>query len=281
VTDANLVLGLLDAGTPLAGGVALDADAARRAIAALGLEDATDEQAARGVIRVADAEMVRALRVMTVEQGLDPRDFALLAFGGAGGLHAVAIAEELGMTRVLVPRASGVLSALGLAAADQRVDVQRSVLGRPYDLDALAAEARQRLRRDDAAIEIAYDCRYRGQSFELTVADPTEFEAAHEDRYGFREEDGVIDVVTVRVTARVAGPAVELAAPAGQPVERTRRPTAWGPGTAVLRGDLPEGTSVDGPAVVHLPESTVAVPPGWRGAVDATGTLELKRDGRG
>jgi N-methylhydantoinase A len=281
VTDANLVLGLLDPATPLAGGVALDGAAARRAIASLGLEDATDEQAARGVVRVADAEMVRALRVMTVEQGLDPRDFALLAFGGAGGLHAVAIAEELGMTRVLVPRAGGVLSALGLAAADRRVDVQRSVLGRPYDLDALGAEARDRLGRPDAALEVAYDCRYRGQSFELTVADPADFEAAHEERYGFREADGVVDVVTVRVTARIAGAPVELAAPAGQAVERSTRATAWGPATAVLRGDLPEGTAVDGPAVVHLPESTVAVPPGWRGAVDATGTLDLRRDGRG
>jgi N-methylhydantoinase A/oxoprolinase/acetone carboxylase beta subunit len=267
VTDANLVLGLLDAGTPLAGGVALDAGAARRAIASLGSRTPPDEQAARGVIRVADAEMVRALRVMTVEQGLDPRDFALLAFGGAGGLHAVAIAEELGMTRVLVPRASGVLSALGLAAADRRVDVQRSVLGRPYDLDALAAEARERLRRDDAAIEVAYDCRYRGQSFELTVADPADFEAAHEDRYGFREEDGVVDVVTVASPrgSRAGGRARRP----GRPARRAHH-ARHGVGPRHRRPARRPARGHHGgrPGGRRAARSTVAVPSGWRGRVD-------------
>jgi N-methylhydantoinase A/oxoprolinase/acetone carboxylase beta subunit len=153
--------------------------------------------------------MVRALRVMTVEQGLDPRDFALLAFGGAGGLHAIAIAEELGMRRVLVPRAGGVLSALGLAAADRRVQLQRTVLGSPYETAAedLAAEARERLGAPDAAVETVYDCRYHGQSFELTVDDPAAFPVEHEERYGFREEDGEIEIVTVRVTRPAARPA--------------------------------------------------------------------------
>lgn len=276
VTDANLVLGLLDAGTPLAGDVALDRGAAERAIAGLGL-DGDVEDAARGIVRVANAEMVGALRVMTVEQGLDPRDFALLAFGGAGGLHATAIAEELGMGRVLVPRASGVLSALGLAAADRRVDVQRSVLGRGYDVDDLADEARERLGRDDAAIEVAYDCRYRGQSFELTVADPADFPAAHEERYGFREQDGDVEVVTVRVTARIAGVHVTLAADDTATPQREVRATALGAETDVLRGELPPGTTVAGPAVCALPEATLAVPAGWEGEVDDQGTVVLHR----
>ena len=105
--------------------MSLDAEAARTALETL---DMAAEEAARGIVRVANAEMVRALRVMTVERGVDPRDFALLAFGGAGGLHAAAIADELGIDRIVFPRASGVLSALGLAAADRRVDVQRTVL---------------------------------------------------------------------------------------------------------------------------------------------------------
>src|SRR6476659_6783595 len=147
VTDANLVLGHLSADVPLAGDVALDADAAHAAVGrladALGLDV---RECAEGIVRVANAEMVRALRVMTVERGIDPRHFALLAFGGAGPLHAAAIAQELGMTRILVPRASGVLSALGLAAADRRADAQRTVLGDDdANVDALADEVRAAL----------------------------------------------------------------------------------------------------------------------------------------
>src|SRR3954470_7512734 len=139
VTDANLLLGLLDPEAPLAGGVALDLEAAQRAIGELARSlELDDEACARGIVRVANTEMVRALRVMTVERGVDPRGYALLAFGGAGGLHAAAIADELGIERVLVPRASGVLSALGLAAAGRRIDARRSVLLRG---DALSDEA--------------------------------------------------------------------------------------------------------------------------------------------
>jgi len=266
VTDANLVLGLL-AGE--LSGVEVDRGAAERALATLGVEDA-----AQGVVRVANAEMVRALRVMTVERGLDPRAFALLAFGGAGGLHACAIAEELGIERVLVPRASGVLSALGLAAADRRGQIQRTVLGRDWDRSALERDARARLGDDDAEVEVAYDCRYAGQSFELTVPDPAGFPAAHEERYGFAEPDGDVQVVTVRATARVPGPRVQLAGGEQEP-RRSERATVLGDATTVLTGDLPAGTRVAGPAVCALPEATVAVPAGWRGEVDDTGTLEL------
>jgi N-methylhydantoinase A len=231
------------------------------------------------VIRVANAEMVRALRVMTVERGLDPRDFALLAFGGAGGLHAAGIAEELGIGRILCPRASGVLSALGLAAAERRVDVQRTVLGRDYDLDELASEARDRLGDHDADIAVRYDCRYRGQSFELTVDDPDRFPDVHEERYGFRPEDGEVEVVTVRVTAHVAAPRIELAAGDLPAPECEERATVLGSRTTVLRGELPPGTEVCGPAVCALPESTLAVPEGWSGVVDDEGTVVLDRRG--
>ncbi len=254
VTDANLALGLLDRDTPLAGSVALDAGAAERALATLGLGSA--EEAARGIVRVANAEMVRALRVMTVERGVDPRGFALLAFGGAGGLHAAAIAEELGIARIVVPRASGVLSALGLAAADRRVDVQRTVLGRDHDAGEPAAEARERIGAADAEVGVVYDCRFRGQSFELTVDDPADFPRVHEERYGFTEPGGEVEVVTVRATARVPGPYVELA-PEG--------------------GALPPGTRIEGPSVHALPEATLVVPRGWSGAVDDHGTVVLDR----
>ncbi len=147
VTDANLLLGRLGTDAPLAGGVALDRAAAEQAVGGLAAELDLDLPAcAEGIVRVADAEMVRALRVMTVEQGIDPRRFALLAFGGAGPLHAAAIADELGMTTILCPRASGVLSALGLAAADRRASEQRTVLlgGDALTDEALAA-AREEL----------------------------------------------------------------------------------------------------------------------------------------
>src|SRR6266536_1271430 len=167
VTDANLVLGHLSADAPLAGDVALDAEAAHAAVARLAAELGLDVRAcAEGIVRVANAEMVRAMRVMTVERGVDPRRFALLAFGGAGPLHAAAIADELGMTKILVPRASGVLSALGLAAADRRADAQRTVLGDgEAGVDALRDEVRATL-GGEPELEVAWDVRYHGQSHE-------------------------------------------------------------------------------------------------------------------
>src|SRR5690349_21876807 len=165
VTDANLVLGHLDPDSPLAGGVELDADAAHAAVKALAEElGLSVEECAAGIVRVANAEMVRAMRVMTVERGVDPRDFALLAFGGAGPLHAAAMAEELGMTKILIPRASGVLSALGLAAADRRADAQRTVLGHDdASVDELRDEVAAAL-GEEPEIEVAWDLRYPGPS---------------------------------------------------------------------------------------------------------------------
>jgi N-methylhydantoinase A/oxoprolinase/acetone carboxylase beta subunit len=254
VTDANLVLGHLDPDEPLAGGVELDAQAGHEAVA--GLADQLGlsvEDCAAGIVRVANSEMVRAMRVMTVERGVDPRGFALLAFGGAGPLHAAAIAEELGMKRILVPRASGVLSALGLAAADRRRDHARTVF---LHGDDLTAEA---LAVEDG--DAAYDVRYRGQSFELTVRDvPAEpaalreaFEAMHEERYGYRDPDGEIEVVTIRERHSEPGPEVEFEAPGAE--------------------------DITGPVVVRLPEATLVVPEGWAGRTDHTGTIVLERGG--
>jgi N-methylhydantoinase A len=254
VTDANLVLGHLDPAEPLAGGVELDAGAAHAAVNALADElGLSVEECAAGIVRVANAEMVRAMRVMTVERGVDPRDFALLAFGGAGPLHAAAMAEELGMTKILIPRASGVLSALGLAAAERRRDHARTVFlhGEGLTAEALAVED------GDAA----FDVRYRGQSFELTVrdvdADPAAvreaFEAIHEERYGYRDPEGDIEVVTIRERHSEAGPDVAF--------------------------EGGEAEDVAGPTVVRLPEATLVVPEGWSGTTDRTGTIVLTREG--
>ncbi len=312
VTDANLLLGRLGTDAPLAGGVALDRAAAERAVGVLAGDLGLDLTAcAEGIVRVADAEMVRALRVMTVEQGIDPRRFALLAFGGAGPLHAAAIADELGMTTILCPRASGVLSALGLAAADRRASEQRTVLlaGDGLTDDALATArtelagaARATLGGGPAngdvevgvevevEVEVAYDVRYRGQAHELTVRDLRDaavatvreaFEAQHHDRYGYRDADAAIEVVTIRATARVPGPELDFAgAAAGGETRRSRRTVVFA-GRAhdaeIVRGEPAPGERVDGPAVCELPETTLAVPPGWAGTVDDAGTIVLER----
>jgi N-methylhydantoinase A len=305
VTDANLLLGRLGTEAPLAGGVVLDRAAARHAVAGLAQTLGLDTIAcAEGIVRVANAEMVRALRVMTVEQGIDPRRFALLAFGGAGPLHAAAIADELGMSTVLCPRASGVLSALGLAAAERRASEQRTVLLADDALtdaavrdarDGLAAAARETLGGDDAAVavEVAYDVRYRGQAHELTLRDLDEpgveqlreaFETLHDERYGYRDTGTAIEVVTVRATARLPGPEVDLAAADPGDPERTRRAVVFGGeelDADVLRGVPPPGEEIAGPAICELPEATLAVPPGWHGTVDDAGTVVIERAGRG
>ncbi|MDX6728489.1 MAG: N-methylhydantoinase, partial [Baekduia sp.] len=269
VTDANVVLGHLDPRRPLAGGVALDAEAAHAAVGrlaeALGVED--DRACAEGIVRVANTEMVRALRVVTVERGIDPRRFALLAFGGAGPLHAAAIAEELGITRIVVPRAAGVLSALGLAAADRRRDVAHSVLLRGDGLndDALADLAA-------GADEVTWDARYAGQSHELALRDVAPeaaalrdaFGAAHEERYGYRDDGAEVELVTVRTARIEPGPAVRW--------ERD--------GDATDEGDGDGDGAIAGPTVLALPEATLVVAAGWRGRTDATGTVVLERDGR-
>lgn len=302
VTDANLLLGRLDSGAALAGGVALDREAAERAVGDLASELELDLIAcAEGIVRVANAEMVRALRVMTVQQGIDPRDFALLAFGGAGPLHAAAIADELGMTTILCPRASGVLSALGLAAADRRATEQRTVLlaGDALTDNALAAarddvlgDATRTLGIGEARADVAYDVRYRGQAHELTVRDLDDctmttvraaFEALHEERYGYRDEATPIQVVTIRATASDPGPELDLAAGSSGSAERSRRDVVFDGEThdaEILRGELAPGEEITGPAICELPEATLAVLPGWRGTVDDAGTILLQGGSR-
>jgi N-methylhydantoinase A len=264
VTDANLLLGHLDEDSPLAGGVRLDRAAAERAVGDLAadLNLALDETAA-GIARVASAAMAQAVRVVTVERGIDPRELALVPFGGAGPLHAAQIAEELGMRRVLVPVASGVLSAFGLVVAERRRDLVESVLLSGEELtaeaigavvDRLAGRGREELREAGGTAEpelrASYDLRYEGQAFELQIPgdpapDPEElrraFDRAHEERYGYTDADAVLELVTVRVA---------VALPGAEP-----RPAAW--------DGLPDGAT-EGPAVVRLPGSTLVVGHGWR-----------------
>jgi N-methylhydantoinase A len=299
VTDANLLLGYLAADAALAGDVELDLDAAREAIAELARSlELEPVECADGIVRVANAEMVRALRVVTVERGVDPRGLALLAFGGAGPLHAAQIAEELGIDRILCPRASGVLAALGLVVSPRRRDVQRSVLLSGDGLtaqaiadatSALGEQARRALSDERAELRATFELRYRGQSFELAVeagleADPDElrdrFEAMHEDRYGYRDSEQTLELVNIRVTASAGAAEFELSGgEAGGFKHAHREAILEGEKIEleVLKGSPEPGARLEGPAVVELAGSTLLVPSGWRGEVDCTGTIALER----
>ena len=297
VTDANLFLGYLAHGARLGGEVVLDRALSEGALASLGKRLGLGaEEAALGIVRVANAEMVRALRVISVERGLDPREFALLAFGGAGGMHACALAEELGMGTVLFPRAGGVLSALGLAISDLRRDYVRPHLVPLNDVDAEEFEARYGEMEAAAARDLEgpehhrrADLRYGGQSFELTVdADAPEelkerFHAAHEGRYGYRMEDEPVELVNLRLVATVPveKPALDEGPSSGQ-AEAGRREAnfdgEWLEVPVLDREAMGRGSEVDGPAIVEFREATCVVRPGWRGAVDGVGNLVLERD---
>jgi N-methylhydantoinase A/oxoprolinase/acetone carboxylase beta subunit len=251
VTDADLVLGRIPSDTTLSDLGALDITAARAALERAGVS-------ADGVAAVVDAAMEEAVRAVTVARGVNPRDVALVAFGGAGPLHACAVAAALGMPAVIVPPRAGVLSAVGLLCSPRRRELVRSVPAGSADavLDEIAqqlgAEAR-RLVGDDADVSIAYDCRYEGQSHELTVASPTEFPAAHATRNGHAREGAPIEVIALRARAV-----------AHAPLDVT---------------DLPEVSRgvVRGPTVIAESDCTVWVPEGWEGKPGALGSLVLER----
>jgi N-methylhydantoinase A len=300
VTDANLLLGYLASDSALAGGVELDPEAARTAVAALGASlDLGELEAAEGIFRVANQEMVRALRVVTVERGVDPRRFALMPFGGAGPMHAAAIAEQLGMTGILCPRASGVLSALGLCASDRRRDTARTVLlsGEELTADRIESEVAALARQAGAGISggearVRYEMRYRGQAFELSIPGPADadpaglaerFAEAHQARYGYRDPDGVVELVTIRVAIVVPGPRPRPAAASPGDLRESERRARfggqWHP-ARVLRGEPPQGLQASGPAIFELPEATFVLPPGWQAKVDEAGTIVATTDER-
>jgi N-methylhydantoinase A len=299
VTDANLVLGRLAAGSELAGGVPLDPGGAEAAIGRLGESlGISTLEAAEGIVRIANQEMVRALRVVTVERGLDPRRFALLPFGGAGPMHAAEIAAELGIERILCPRAGGVLSALGLCASDRRRDTARTVMlaGESFAAERIAAAVEELIDAlggdDDAQPEVVYEMRYAGQAFELPVSgstrpDPDDlaerFAAAHEELYGHRDPDSRVVLVHIRLA---------LVSPAREPrLAAAEAPTAESSGqvrfagewveTPVLRGEPGAGARSPGPLIFELPETTLVVPPEWEAEVDTAGTIHLQRLGGG
>jgi N-methylhydantoinase A len=313
VTDANVVLGRIGTRRRLGGSIALDAARARAAVAALGARMARPlgvETLAEGIVRIAVARMTSAIREISIQRGHDPRDFTLIAFGGAGPMHALAMAEEIGIPRVLVPRHPGNFSALGLLAADIKHDDVRTRVGllreRGPALRAAFAEmeaaARGQLEREGFGPEQqrllrSLDLRYRGQAFELSVpvgevgADPaaieTDFHRLHREVYGHANPEAAIELVNARLTAYglVPKPAAEPHAGSGAPLDaaRVERRPVWFDGRAHdcpvwERDRLPAGAAFAGPAIVEEFGATTVVPPGWRGTVDLHGGLRFERE---
>jgi N-methylhydantoinase A len=296
VTDANILLGNLRDGARLGGRVELRRDLAEKAVARLAGElGMSDRGIAVGIIEVANAEMARALRFISIERGLDPRDFGLVAFGGAGPMHACALADELGISRVLIPKASGMLSALGLALSELRRDYVTPYPARLTDTDPeeveagfLPMEERARADLESPLLVRRADLRYAGQSFELTVAADDidalgiRFHDAHERRYSYRMEDEPVEIVALRLIATVRHEEVELreGRAEGDPVTSTRRAFfagSWTEVPVVDRSRMGAGSEVTGPCIVELAGSTCVVGPDWAGAIDDSGTLILER----
>ncbi|MEN9262183.1 MAG: hydantoinase/oxoprolinase family protein [Thermostichus sp. HHBFW_bins_43] len=302
VTDANLWLGYLPDGGWLGESVQLRRDLAEQAIRKvadpLGLSLA---ETAVGIRTLANGAMSQALRVISVERGLDPADFALLAFGGAGPMHACALAEALGIRRILIPAACGVLSALGMALADLRRDYRRAVLQPLPHLglegshlgqwaEPLIHQAQTDLQ--EPALHFSLDLRYRGQSFELEIpvqlSDPIslveqQFHQTHQQRYGWQDPTQTVEVIQLRLRAVQALPTVPLTPPtplAGDPLRGERR--AWFAGRMRQvpiydRRRLGPGFRLEGPAIVEMPEATAVIEVGWKGNIDAVGTLILSQ----
>jgi N-methylhydantoinase A len=310
VSDANLVLHRLRPGARLAGEIALDEARATGVIDALAarLGDLDRYRLAEGIVQIAVARMVSAIKEISIARGFDPRDFALLAYGGAGPMHAALIAAELEIPRVVVPPGPGNFSALGSLISDLRhdhvrtrlLDLRRTSLAEVVAaFGEMEAEARARLAGegiapDDMATQRAIGMRYIGQSWELTVRVPdaldsidaleTLFRQAHERRYGWGHE-GPAEVVSFRLTAigRVAKPSLPTVASDGTlDGALTERRDAYFDGTWVsvpvyAREHLPAGVRFSGPALVDEMGAVTVVPPDWQGAVGRLGELTLTR----
>ena len=305
VSDANLLLGRLPVGRALAGGLVLDADKAWASFRALGVRSGGNGDAvvlASASLWIAVAKMAGAVREVSVHRGFDPRDFTLLGFGGAGPMHAMPVAEDLGISRVLVPRFPGHLSALGQMLADLRRDTVAAWGGRVSELPVDALRARAGAMRDDGAAkleadgmsrdrhrhEFTLDVRYVGQSFTLPIrwnpadADWTPlrsaFDARHEETFGYADPANDIEIVNVRLVSigEVDKPSVDFTPAGGGDPLIERRPVwfgEWIETPVIDRERLVAGWRIEGPAIVEEAGGTTVAPPGWTMEVDAGGAL--------
>lgn len=304
ISDANLILGRLASDRPLAGGLHLDAAAAKRAFGPLAAALETNDliAVAEGALAVAVAKMAGAVREVSVHRGFDPRDFALVCFGGAGPMHGFHVAEELGMERVLIPRYPGHLSALGQMLADLRRDFVKAWGGRLGDIslgqleteaEALRLNGSGSLARDGIPAErqkheFTLDMRYAGQSFTLAIPwSPgapgfapvrAAFDARHEETFGYADRSNEAEIVNIRLVSvgMVDKPKLEFRSDARIPSGGQRRKVWFGgwQDTAIFhRSDLPAGFAFIGPAIVEEEGGTTIVPPGWTVRTDDSGAL--------
>jgi N-methylhydantoinase A/oxoprolinase/acetone carboxylase beta subunit len=306
LTDANVVLGRIDPDRFLGGEMKLDGDAAVAAVQRLAdLLGLGLLGAAEGIVTIANANMSGAIRSRTVQKGHDPREFALVAFGGAGPMQAAEVAESLGIPEVIVPPYPGITSAMGLLTSDLKYDQMRTVFMTEGAIDAerldreltaAAGELRGQLREDgvaDGEIEVTtgLDCRYVGQGYELRIPLPEErftpealeeFHRLHEQEYGHASRDP-IEIVNLRVTAYGKRPRVEqlpASVNGGDPLlgegesvfGRTSYPTRY-----FERSRLPVGESFPGPAVIFQRDATTVVAPDWTARAHASGSLILTK----
>jgi N-methylhydantoinase A/oxoprolinase/acetone carboxylase beta subunit len=314
VTDANLCLGRLDPEFFLGGKMRVFPERSEAAVAKLGLaigKSATET--ALGIVAIANANMEKAIRVISVERGIDPRAFALLSFGGAGGMHAVEMAAHLGLATVIVPRNAGVLSAFGLLMSDPVKDYTRSLMRTdgqiaPPRLEAEFRLLEERSRRDmledgfalkDVVLERSLDCRYLGQSYEIEVpyrkartlqqSFLESFHRRHKRLYSYRHDRRPVEIVNVRIKAVAVTPKLPLVRDCRtaslDPKALVRRQKihagrARRDGAVYDRSRLRPGNAVSGPALIIDPESTTFLPPGYAARVDAYHNLVIRKAGR-
>jgi N-methylhydantoinase A len=301
VTDANLILGRLRSSAFLGGRMQLDSRAAEAAMGRLADRLRLSlERAAEGVIRVANEHMARALRVISVERGVDPRGFTLVSFGGAGGLHVCALADALGMRAALVPVNAGVLSALGMLATRPGRQLLRTRPGLVAKLDdselqralsglatgGIEELAEEGIDSNRVEVEYALDLRYLGQSYTLTVPwsslaqAENDFHAQHEARYGHRMT-APVELVNLRVALHGPQTGIALNRAAGsEPAVAQERLTVWGVDSPVpryARAQLAAGQALIGPALITEMASTTWLAPGWRCTSDSAGNLLLDK----
>ncbi len=315
VTDANVVLGTLNPTHLLAGRMPIRRDLAETAIGALGETlGLSTMQTAEGILAVVTANMSRAIRTISVQRGHDPRDYALMAFGGAGPLHAARLADALDMGRIIIPPSPGIMCAIGLLLTDLRADFAATKLMPAEPENAAIAEATlsplveeaeawlaaEHVSADARRLSRTVDMRYRGQNYELAVRVPTGpvtaesiaaliegFEDSHRQRYGFLAKEEAVEFVTFRVEAfgvvrKAEFARTEPVTPDPAPAEVATRQTYFAQGGEVVttpvyaREKMRPGMTFEGPAIVEQMDTTTVVPPGTRLTVDAMGNLIME-----
>ena len=309
VTDANLLLGRLSIHARLCGDLELDSDKATQAVTVVGQKiNMETTTLSEGIVKIADGNMANAIRELTVFRGLDPRDYALMAFGGAGPLHAVALAEELEISTVVVPAHAGVLSAWGMLQADYRVDLSASHSGLLGSLDQALLESLSEKLSNDAKttlsiektgvssheVSLAADLRYLGQEYTLTIsianfeegwqdALKKNFDDAYLIRFGHCNEEEKVEMVNLRVTTigyiQRIDHELTRAPENSSPISREQSWSGndWADTPVYRRDSLPSNTPIDGPSMVLEPNATTYIPHGWQMRLHELGHLLITK----